>query len=1015
MASVLKRKRGSAQGVETLKRAKASTDVLEDAPASVISGGGWDAAFAPINQNNELATVNGSAAHDDKLDSSDAEDFEQYAQKEDENEKKARKASKSKTSKLKDSDWKVSAPIGGRMIDVDPLFTDGEKFLIVAHRQSIHVYSTVTSLLHRSIDLSVNGSRPANVRIVAYALSETDPSMIWVACSDGAVYHINWVSGSGTDQFWTTSSMGMTHMTASSMTSAGRTRDIVFTTEERRDGGWRVTAHELTPPGSDIPTVARTIYTSTQPIHILKVVKNGSLIVAASESRVLVANLRTTDFDSVDKIRYEFRVFESTDYISSIDVRVTSANKGQKSKSKESKSKAETFGVVDVVVGDVKGSIFVHNDLLRKMIQSQNAVASGKPAVDMLPRKLHWHRKAVQSVKWSLDGNYLISGGSETVLVLWQLDTGKKQFLPHLSAAIQNIVVSPTGSSYAVRLADNSAMILSTAELKPTTSISGLQAQVIRDSVSLDARVSRVKDDERDGILVQHAPAVINPLQPSHLLLAVGENQEINPLSKEILSTPYLQTFDVASSHNISRQALSRTNITNINVGPNAHRISEPQVTHMQISHDGLWLATVDEWLPPRRDLEYLGHSTINLADEQRKRREVYLKFWQWSKTAETWELVSRIDAPHTMAPENCGAGRIFDLVVDPSSHAFSTIGEDSTVRIWRPKTRTRDGIAVRGKDGEALVSWSCRAQVTLPKPVSEVEVTIPGAPQRPDHGCLAFSEDGSVLAAALTGGPDAVIHLVDPSVGTVKFSRPTSYTGDIVRMAIVSQYLVTVADEVRVYDIVSNELQYGVKLGSRQLALTLEQKTEMIHLSVDRQSKTFAAALPCKGREKEGVHIAGTLAGVYSQIAIFEAARAVPLMAQSLPHLLTALVPSANSPGYVTIDAAAEITTITPKASQASAVMAQSIADLGLEAVVEEPAVGLMQLVEEAEAEEEDEEMADVEAMEEDADDDGAPVVSQQQLANIFDIGPSFALPPIEEMFYQVAGLFSAKPIGVQ
>ena len=157
----------------------------------------------------------------------------------------------------------------------------------------------------------------------------------------------------------------------------------------------------------------------------------------------------------------------------------------------------------------------------------------------------------------------------------------------------------------------------------------------------------------------------------------------------------------------------------------------------------------MDEWLPPRRDLEYLGHSTNNLADEQRKRREVYLKFWQWSKTAETWELVSRVDAPHTMAPENCGAGRIFDLVVDPSSHAFSTIGEDSTVRIWRPKTRTRDGIAVRGKDGEALVSWSCRGEVALPKPVSEVEVTIPAAPQRPDHGCLAFSEDGSEIGRA--------------------------------------------------------------------------------------------------------------------------------------------------------------------------------------------------------------------------------------------------------------------------
>ena len=128
MASVLKRKRGSAQGVETLKRAKATTDVLELAPETVVSNAGWDAAFAPVNQNNELATVNGSSADHDKVVSSDAEDYEQYTQKEEEAEKKARRLSKSKTSKsAKGLEWKVSAPIGGRMIDVDPLFTEGEK------------------------------------------------------------------------------------------------------------------------------------------------------------------------------------------------------------------------------------------------------------------------------------------------------------------------------------------------------------------------------------------------------------------------------------------------------------------------------------------------------------------------------------------------------------------------------------------------------------------------------------------------------------------------------------------------------------------------------------------------------------------------------------------------------------------------------------------------------------------------------------------------------------------------
>ena len=44
--------------------------------------------------------------------------------------------------------------------------------------------------------------------------------------------------------------------------------------------------------------------------------------------------------------------------------------------------------------------------------------------------------------------------------------------------------------------------------------------------------------------------------------------------------------------------------------------------------------------------------------------------------------------------------------------------------------------------------------------------------------------------------------------------------------------------------------------------------------------------------------------------------------------------------------------------------------------------------------------------------DDYDAPVVTQQQLSEVFDIGPSFALPPMEEMFYQVVGLFSAQSL---
>jgi NET1-associated nuclear protein 1 (U3 small nucleolar RNA-associated protein 17) len=57
------------------------------------------------------------------------------------------------------------------------------------------------------------------------------------------------------------------------------------------------------------------------------------------------------------------------------------------------------------------------------------------------------------------------------------------------------------------------------------------------------------------------------------------------------------------------------------------------------------------------------------------------------------------------------------------------------------------------------------------------------------------------------------------------------------------------------------------------------------------------------------------------------------------------------------------------------------------------------------------DEEMQDVEDAADDHDVHAA-VVAPQQLADIFNAGPSFAMPPIEDTFYQIAKLFSAKPL---
>lgn len=184
-------------------------------------------------------------------------------------------------------------------------------------------------------------------------------------------------------------------MTVASMESAGTRRDVVFTTEPRRDGGFRISATELASPTS----IVRTIYTSPQRIQFLKTANEGSIVVGASENRILVGKLRSTEYGTIDKIKYEFRVFESSDFIKSLDLRVTPRPASQGLK----KSSLKKTPVVDLVVGDIKGVVFLHNDILAKLFfQKQDSKA---PAISIAPRRLHWHRQAVHTLKWSHDGN----------------------------------------------------------------------------------------------------------------------------------------------------------------------------------------------------------------------------------------------------------------------------------------------------------------------------------------------------------------------------------------------------------------------------------------------------------------------------------------------------------------------------------------------------------------------------------------------------------------------------------
>jgi NET1-associated nuclear protein 1 (U3 small nucleolar RNA-associated protein 17) len=581
----------------------------------------------------------------------------------------------------------------------------------------------------------------------------------------------------------------------------------------------------------------------------------------------------------------------------------------------------------------------------------------------------------------------MISGGSENVLVMWQMDTSKTSFLPHLSGSIENIVVSPTGSSYVLHLDDNSAMILSTAELKPTAYVAGIQSFASHGSTPKDMLVKRAWSTREH--VWRKIPAAIRSTEPSQLHVCVGSGQQATMSGS--LSAPLLQSFDIESFTSVNRQPLARTQPTDLNLSNKGLPIDEPLVTHVSFSSDGQWLASVDVWNPPKSDVDQV---TGGVKDQFiRERQEVYLKFWQVGSSDASAALVSRINMPHsTDFPES-----VLDLAADPVSPCFATIGGDGMVRVWRPKLRQQNGVVVKGADGEDASTWACTQVIPVGDGLGEeaVELLNSHAFGRP-QGALAFSEDGSTIFAAYGTIDSGVVYIINASSGEVVRTLEDLWTGKLRSIRTLSPFILVLSNELRVFDVVGDELRYGIKMPGASKA------GDLLQLSVDYTSRHFAVS-------------AATLES--RSVGVFDPETAGPLLVKTLPYPVVSLVSTPNKSGFLALDDAAQVWTVTEGTDASSLAAMQPLTDLRLD---EQPVVnGTVRIQEDADMASDDEEDAgpaaaadnDVE-MGDDDDDNYAAVVVQQHLADIFDAAPAFAAPSIEEMFYKVTDLLGAKPL---
>lgn len=779
-----------------------------------------------------------------------------------------------------------------------------------------------------------------------------------------------------------------------------------------------LSAHRLHNGTDALKTELAPLIRQATAIRSVKVLLDGALIVAACDNSFFLGYLEKAGSGPLEEKQFMWREIPCKHNIACMDAHVTAmgSSKGQS----RINLKALMQARVNIALGTTNGNVFAYEDLLAKLLASEKPSQPGQGKSMLNPRDLHWHREAVGSVKWSQDGNYIISGGKETVLVLWQLQTGKRQFLPHLTSIIDSIVVSPSGSSYAVRLADNSVIVLSTTELKPTAYIAGIQSQAllsgfskqpqVRSSISSEAkRPNQLQADVR-------VPCAIAANRPNQLYLAVPSAQpQIDPILSQ-LSRPYLQRFDISAACHISRQALTRTNATTVNIGPEGNRIHEPNVSLIQVSDSGQWLATIDEWAPDQKDTSYLATNDEDAEEQRSTRLEMYLKFWSWNAEHEDWELHTRIDGPHR--PSNSVVpSRVLDLANRPHSNDFATAGDDYFVRIWKPRLRKT---VHRGT--VTTTTWTCQHEIALDVGLGLLRDC--GSKDYMNTASLAYSPDGSVFAASFCPSSSSPVsppvHIIDAFTGTIRFSRTDLYTAPLTALGMLDRHLVVLsANSLAVWDIVSDELTFGFTLSIPD-TLTPWEMSRYSYLAVNQAGNTFAVSHPIKNRHGplDTVAEPKKVGQLSSQVMVWSLNCAVPQFSSTLPRVLSAMVPAQGdgAKGYVLLDCSAEVRLLNPTGARGITILGPQVLEQQriTEKDADEPADEELSLERDSVRGHLTITPSNTDPMDLDIDTTDKPVVRPQQLAELFD-APGHMGMLVKDMFNAIVSLYAGKPIPVR
>lgn len=359
---------------------------------------------------------------------------------------------------------------------------------------------------------------------------------------------------------------------------------------------------------------------------------------------------------------------------------------------------------------DIFGSPDAELDDNTSSIKNKKNKRKSKGETRYVRRALRWHGDAVLTLAFSLDDNYLLSGGMERVLVFWQLDSNNTQFLPRLPGPITTITVDPTGELYALNLEGKELIVLSALDLLTRLQVCGSNigyANTLGYPIKEAKKAARVKGKKMYQPSNFSCMAKIHPTKPNHLYVFTGARSQI-------------QIYDIAENQEVAKFQVAQA----VQLGKvrNELKNKDAEVTFLEFSDDGQWMVTVDEQTNPK--LEFLM-STDDIV--------CTLRFWKWSNkvtskpgSAEmqgSWQLTTKVVNPHN--------ARVVSLVAHTHNGepTFNTLCKNGALRVWKH--------SVSSSHTGSKVTWSVRNMIAA-------------SPADLPSGSMAYSEDGSVLTVGV-------------------------------------------------------------------------------------------------------------------------------------------------------------------------------------------------------------------------------------------------------------------------